>query len=203
MLLTEKRTPDFLSSNPDDRQSMLNSISENSGRQLSNLLLTACNGLADRTEVCAPLPKNDSLDWGSATDTGLCGALINPEIILEIAAPVNPIDAGTVPLNPFAQNPADTGPEHSGLFLGKRARKAQRMKLSQKQGFISIDIPNASQKILIQQEWLQLAALVLEALVEFLRAELLIQRLGTQLAKNRLRVGREPDPPEFAWIIEG
>lgn len=81
---------------------MLNSISENSGGQLSNLLLSASNRkqLAGRAEVRAPLAHNDALNGGSATIAGFSGALVNPEIVLEIASPVDPIDA--CPISQYA-----------------------------------------------------------------------------------------------------
>ncbi len=41
----------------------------------------------------APLAYYDALNGGSATRAGFSGALVNPEIVLKFASPVDPIDA--------------------------------------------------------------------------------------------------------------
>jgi hypothetical protein len=89
------------------------------------------NWLTGWTIVSAALAHDDALDRGSTTEAGFSSALVNPEIVLEFASPVDPIDAGTVSLDPFLQYLADARPECSCLLLGKRVGKPQRVKLSQ------------------------------------------------------------------------
>ena len=82
-----------------------NSISENSGGQLSNLLCAGAQRLADRTEVCTAVTDDHPLDRSATAVTGLGGTLVHPEIVLEIPPAVNPIDAGAVPLDPLCVIP--------------------------------------------------------------------------------------------------
>jgi len=55
-------------------------------------------------------------DYRSAADrAGLAGALVDAEMVLKIAAAVDPIDAGPVAADAVGQHVADGLPQRSGL----------------------------------------------------------------------------------------
>ena len=53
--------------------------------------------------MCAALAHPDALDGRPADPAGLLGALVHKEVILEITAAVDPIDAGPMMVNTCLQ----------------------------------------------------------------------------------------------------
>lgn len=76
------------------------------------------------------------------------------------------------------------------------------MQFCHMQRFIHIDIAQASQKRLIQEQSLQLALARVQARVEISAAEGRLQGFGAQFAKHFLRVFEQPDAAKLARIIE-
>ena len=70
-----------------------------------------------------PLPNQNTLYWRPARGARLPGSLVNPKIVLKIAAAINPIYAGTTPLYAIPQNHAYAFPQPEGLLLGKAVRE--------------------------------------------------------------------------------
>jgi hypothetical protein len=50
------------------------------------------------------------LNGRSTNRAWISGALVDPEIVLKVTAAINPIDAGTLALNPLHQYLPDAGP---------------------------------------------------------------------------------------------
>ena len=149
--------------------SMFNSISENSGGQLSNLLCSGIRrtGRPGRSVYCADRRRCAGWAYRNGNRALQCAGI--PGNSSGNPSPVDPIDAGAVPLDPLLQNLADARPKSSCLFLRERVWRASKGEGEPGQGFISIDIPDACQEGLIQQERLQLAMFLLETLKEISR----------------------------------
>ena len=58
----------------------------------------------------AALSHSDTLDGGLATVAGFAGALVDLKFVLELAAAVNPIDAGAVAFDAQVEHGAETDP---------------------------------------------------------------------------------------------
>lgn len=54
--------------------------------------------------MSAALPNKNTLDRCAATRTGFVGASIHPEVVLEIPAAINPVDACAIVLDPGRQD---------------------------------------------------------------------------------------------------
>lgn len=65
----------------------------------------------------APLADQDTPDRGAAGGAGLAGTLIDPEVILEPAAAIDPVDAGAVVSQAGAQGGPDPPPEPSDFLV--------------------------------------------------------------------------------------
>ena len=58
----------------------------------------------------AALPDDDLFDRGTTNRAGLTAAAVCPEMVLKIAAAVDPVDAGAVAANAFLQYAANSQP---------------------------------------------------------------------------------------------
>ena len=56
------------------------------------------------------LPDDDLFYGGTANRAGLTSAAVRPEMVLKIAAAINPVDAGAVAADACRQNAADGQP---------------------------------------------------------------------------------------------
>ena len=97
-----------------------------------------------------PLAYNDASNRCTTYRAGLPGTLVNPEMVLKISPAINPVDAGAVAGDPGLQHLTDSSPELPGLLKIQAARGAVGMQPCQVKGFIRVNIPQASQKGLIQ-----------------------------------------------------
>ena len=75
-----------------------------------------------RAEVGATLPHSDPCNWRATFGARQPRSLVHPKIILEVTAPINPIDAGTTPRDAILQHGADTLKQPSSLLLGKTGK---------------------------------------------------------------------------------
>src|SRR3989304_189637 len=82
--------------------------------------------LAPRAEVSASLPYRSTSNRSPATRTGFAGLLIDLEMVLEIAATVDPVDTGAVAANAFPQHFANRPQQFAGLRLGDGAGSRPR-----------------------------------------------------------------------------
>lgn len=74
--------------------------------------------MAGWAEMSAALSNSGALDRRAAGWAGFAGALVNAEIVLELAAPVNPVNAGTVAADALLQDSAKRSPQALSLFKG-------------------------------------------------------------------------------------
>lgn len=81
-------------------------------------------------------------------------------------------------------------------------RESQRVKPGQVEGLISINVAQAGQESLVQEERFQLAAVGVQTLVEILGGKLRIERFRTKITQDRLWVRNQPDTPEFTGVVE-
>ena len=70
--------------------------------------------------MCPALADDNALDFRSADGAGLALTAIHAEMVLEITAAVDPVNAGTVSANSFLQHLPDGHPEDLGFFFGDR-----------------------------------------------------------------------------------
>ena len=102
--------------------------------------------------MSAALPNDHPFDGSRTAETGFSCPPEYLEIILKIPAPVNPINAGTVALDPLCQHLADCSPEVIGLIQWYLVSPRLGMDACQKEGLIRVDISHASQKMLVKQQ---------------------------------------------------
>jgi hypothetical protein len=69
--------------------------------------------------VRASLPDDDAADAGATDGTGFPSSLVHPEVILEIASAVNPVEAGAVVAQTLAQSGANASPQTPGLLVAQ------------------------------------------------------------------------------------
>jgi hypothetical protein len=70
---------------------------------LPDRILTLFEHLAFRAKMCSALAYNDALDDRPTHGTGLALTSIDPEMILEVTAAINPVNAGSITENTFRQ----------------------------------------------------------------------------------------------------
>ncbi len=98
----------------------------------------------------AALPDYDAHDLGTANRAGFTSASINAEMVLEISASVNPVDAGSVAGDAMLEHLADTLQQAPSLVFCNGIGKGQGVQLCQVQSFIGIDISKPRQKGLVE-----------------------------------------------------
>ena len=116
--------------------------------------------------MCPALANDDALDFRSANRAGLALASIDPEMVLEFPAAVNPIDTGPVPADPFFQHFSDSHPQDLGFVHSDQVRLYQRMEPCHVQSFVSIDVSQPGQEGLIEQKRLELPVLGVQRRVQ-------------------------------------
>src|SRR3990172_2422396 len=103
--------------------------------------------LTRRAVMRAALPDDDPADRHAAHRARLPVTLVNPEVILEVAAAVDPVDTGAVV--------AQAGPQAPDLVVVQRVAPPQRMDPRPVQGFVGVDVPHAGDEGLIEEQRLQ------------------------------------------------
>jgi hypothetical protein len=66
------------------------------------------------------LADQDALNCSTTNGAGLTRPVVNSKIILKFAAAIDPIDASSVPVDPFRKYRADGLPEGFSLFAAER-----------------------------------------------------------------------------------
>ena len=103
-----------------------------------------------RAKMGASLPYSGLVDRLTAARAGVSGLLIDLEMVLKISAPVDPIDTGSVRLNPLREGDPD-GFEQPGCVLQvERFTGLEGVDAGSEKRFIRVDISHSSQKTLIQ-----------------------------------------------------
>ena len=75
----------------------------------------------------SPLPDSEFLNGRTAIQAGLAGLLIDPEMILKLAATIKPIQAGTGTLDAFVQYRPDCPVQLACFCFRERLRFLQRV----------------------------------------------------------------------------
>ena len=83
--------------------------------------------LAMRAVMGTALPNHNACNWRATFGTGFPGALINPEIVLEISTAIDPIDTGAITGNPVLQDGTDALQQYAGLLFGKAIAGNERV----------------------------------------------------------------------------
>jgi hypothetical protein len=112
---------------------------------LSSLFLR----LAERTEMRTALAYDDSLNGCRTLGTRFSGPLVNPELILEVATAVDPIDAGAIMLQSGQQGFPDALPEIMDLLGHKLIAACHWVNAGKMQRFICVNIAQTCYKALI------------------------------------------------------
>ncbi len=127
------------------------------------------------------LGDNDALDARGADGTGHTCAPIDSKVILEIAAAVNPVNAGSQMLYARLEGGSNGAPQRLNLCRSKPVRAVARVDLRAVQGFIDVDVSHPGYESLVEQQGLESALSILEAnrkdlgcegILEWLRAKL-------------------------------
>ena len=117
--------------------------------------------LACRANMRSALSNHDTLDGGAAYRAGFALAAVYPEMVLEIAASVDPVDTGPIAEDAFLQHLPDCHPQDFGFFPGYCIRGRQWMESGHMQCFIRVDVTQSGQEGLVQQQRLELPVLAL------------------------------------------
>jgi hypothetical protein len=105
--------------------------------------------LTNRAKMGAALPYAEMLNDSITNRAGLTSPTIYAEMILKIAAPVYPIDAGAILFNAFGQNLPDRRQEFSRFIHRQGVGPTKGMNFGQVQGFITVNIPDPGQEVLV------------------------------------------------------
>ena len=103
----------------------------------------------------SPLTDDDPLDFSPTARAGFAFFSIDAEIILKIAAAVDPIEAGAVSADRFGKRFPDRAPERLDPFnpqAGNAVRRHLRMNSRAKKRFVRINIAQSRDKPLIEEK---------------------------------------------------
>jgi len=152
--------------------------------------------------MCAALTNDNAFDACSADRTWFSGAVIHSKVILILTAAIDPVEGRSVAANAFLQDFADRLMQYLRLLQRDRIGSSQGMQLREMQRFICIYIAEPGKESLVQQQGLEQTVFVVERHVEPFGCEAPAQGFRSKLAKKIFRIGREPDTPEFARVVE-
>ena len=88
----------------------------------------------------AALPNDDTLDGRSADRTRLSRPLVNPKVVLEFTAAVDPVDARPMMENACLENLANARQERLCISEGYLLRRGEGMQPGKEERFIGIDV---------------------------------------------------------------
>ena len=80
-----------------------------------------------RAKMRASLPDSHSLNGLTANRAGFAGLLIHLKVILEVSAPIDPVDAGAVVFNALRQRSADRFQQPGSFQLAERVTRLPGM----------------------------------------------------------------------------
>jgi len=160
--------------------------------------------------MCAAPTQAHALDGLAAAWAGLPGAPEDGQV-LQVPAllPCGVAVLGVAQTRPAVadgrgQHMADGGVQPGDLARGEAARFSLWMQPGQEQGLIGVDVAQASQAALIEQEGLELGAPTTQHLAQDLGGEIVPQRLRAQsLVQGRqVQWGHQAQPPKLARVHE-
>ena len=107
------------------------------------------------------LAYDQPLDLRAANRAGLSLAVVHPEIILEFAAAIDPVNGRAVAADAFLQNLTDRFMQRLSLLLRHRIRHSQRMQFRDVQRLVRVDVAQPGKEALVEEQGLELAAFLL------------------------------------------
>ena len=116
--------------------------------------------------MCTALSHNQPHDGGPADWTRLAGSVVHAEMILEIAAPVDPIYAGAVAPDAFSQCCTNRIVKAHYLRPGERIGDLQGMQLGEVKRLVGIDVAQSRDEGLVEQQRLELPAAGMDSLIQ-------------------------------------
>src|SRR3990172_7509268 len=111
--------------------------------------------LTRRAVMRAALPDHDPADRRAAHRARLPVTLVDPKVILEVAAAVDPVDTGAVVAQAGPQRGAQAAPQTPDLIVVKRVAPPQRMDPRPVQSLIGVDVSHAGDESLIEEQRLE------------------------------------------------
>src|SRR5215470_6245670 len=111
--------------------------------------------LATRTEVGTSLSNDDPPNARTAGWTRLTGPGVRPELILHVAAGIDPVDRGPIGGDAGQQCGSDCAVQSNDLSARQVTAVAARMKAGAVQRLVRIDIAKPGDHGLVQQERLE------------------------------------------------
>src|SRR3990167_6400257 len=138
-------------------------------------LAPTLSGLALRAEVRAAPGQHQALDGRPAARAGLALAVVDPQGVLVAAgqafAGAVVGDGRALPGDGLAQAPPQRAEQPLELRRPERARRARRVHPGDEQRFTRIDVPEAAQPVLVEQQVLDRGCPAGEQLPEAVEAE--------------------------------
>jgi hypothetical protein len=115
------------------------------------------------------LTDDDARDRGGATDTGLAPATVHLELILEAAGialgrPVEGVETRPLALDGLAQRLADLGMEDRRPRGADTVRPRQRVQARSEERFVRVDVADAGDKFLVEEQRLERPTMITSAL---------------------------------------
>lgn len=150
----------------------------------------------------AALTDNQPLDFCSAGRAGFAGAPVDAEMILELTAAVNPVNAGAVASDAFLERFPDRGPQMRGLFLRDLVGPGEWMQFGAVQGLICVDVAETGDELLVEEQRLELPLSGPETCVQPFGGERVGERLRSEVPEDFGGIGHQPDAAEFARVAE-
>lgn len=90
------------------------------------------------------------VDWLTASGARVAGLLVNPEMILEISTPVDPVYAGAVGFNTLCKCEVYCFQQPLGILHIEQFAGLEGVKACSVEGLIRVNVPHSSQEVLIQ-----------------------------------------------------
>ena len=121
-----------------------------------------------------------ALNRCSTHKAGFTCALVDTEVILEISSAIDPVKAGAVSSDAFFEDTAHSVQQLCALFESDLVCGGQGMDSGYVQRLVGIDIPNASQERLVEQQRFDLPARALQHIAKRTRIQIGIKWLWSQ-----------------------
>ncbi len=151
-------------------------------------------------KMCSALADHHALDFSPAYGAGLTLAAIDPEMVLEITAAVDPIYTGPVTTDAFLQHLPDSRPKIPGLFNCDRIRHRQRVKPGHVQRFVRINITQPGKEGLVKQKGFELPVPGVQGSMQAYRCKFIGERLRPKVLEDYAGLLHQPDPSKLARV---
>ena len=144
--------------------------------------------LAPRAEVRRARPDDDPLDGAPAARTRLAGSLVDLQVLLHRAVAVGRrvvVDRAAAPLDRLGQDRADRLEQAALVGRAERADGPQRMEPGRPQRLVGVDVADAGDERLVEQQWLEPALAAAQPAAEVAQRERRVERLRPERGEDR------------------